>query len=119
MIAGFSLQVSEFIKPTFAVVAAWQFAEGARDPNFPGSLISTTLYAATLGLIIAQHDTGREVVLSAVWMAQLFPAGLPMWLVGGLALFSVPRRVGAYVPRAPGTTAQGQLGEVADLEIGS
>src|SRR3546814_5057917 len=59
MIAGFSLQVSEFIKPTFAVVAAWLFAEGARDPNFPGSLISTTLYAATLGLIIAQPDLGQ------------------------------------------------------------
>src|SRR3546814_16922236 len=76
MIAGFSLQVSEFIKPTFAVVAAWLFAAGARDPNFPGSLITMTLYAAKTGLIIDPPALGTAAVLSAAWVGTFFLHGV-------------------------------------------
>ena len=37
---GMSLQPSEFLKPCFAVVAAWLIAEGRRTPRFPGMLIA-------------------------------------------------------------------------------
>src|SRR5437660_589253 len=36
---GLSLQPSEFVKPTFAVVAAWLFSERTLRPRFPGTLI--------------------------------------------------------------------------------
>ena len=35
---GLSLQPSEFLKPCFAVVAAWLLAEGKRTARFPGML---------------------------------------------------------------------------------
>jgi cell division protein FtsW len=95
-LAGFSLQVTEFVKPTFAVVAAWLFSEAAHDPRFPGRLICTGIFALVLGLIIAQPDLGQAVVITAVWMAQFFLAGLPMWLVAGLVVLGVSGIVGAY-----------------------
>jgi cell division protein FtsW len=95
-LAGFSLQVTEFVKPTFAVVAAWLFSEAAHDPRFPGRLICTGIFALVLGLIIAQPDLGQAVVITAVWMAQFFLAGLPMWLVAGLVVLGVSGIVGSY-----------------------
>jgi cell division protein FtsW len=95
-VAGFSLQVTEFVKPTFAVVAAWLFSEAAHDPRFPGRLICTGIFALVLGLIIAQPDLGQAVVITAVWMAQFFLAGLPMWLVAGLVVLGVSGIVGSY-----------------------
>ena len=35
-IAGQTLQVTEFAKPTFAVVTAWLFSEKITDKTFPG-----------------------------------------------------------------------------------
>jgi len=95
-LAGFSLQVTEFVKPTFAVVAAWLFSEAAHDPRFPGRLISTGLFAVVLALVIAQPDLGQAVVITSVWMAQFFLAGLSMWLVGGLVVLGVAGLIGAY-----------------------
>ena len=95
-LAGFSLQVTEFVKPTFAVVAAWLFSEAAHDPRFPGRLICTGIFALVLGLVIAQPDLGQAVVITAVWMAQFFLAGLPMWLVAGLVALGVSGIVGSY-----------------------
>src|SRR3546814_4179803 len=40
-VAGLSLQPSEFVKPAFAVVAAWLFAEWRKGTGFPGWAIST------------------------------------------------------------------------------
>ena len=95
-IAGFSLQTTELVKPTFAVVAAWLFSEAAHDPKFPGRIICTGLFALVLGLVIAQPDLGQAVVISCVWMAQFFLAGLPMWLVAGMLVVGVSGIVGSY-----------------------
>lgn len=95
-IAGFSLQATEFVKPMFAVVAAWLFSEAAHDPRFPGRLICTGLFAAVIALVIAQPDLGQAVVITSVWMAQFFLAGLPMWLVAGLVVLGVSGLIGSY-----------------------
>ncbi|MEP4380314.1 MAG: putative peptidoglycan glycosyltransferase FtsW [Alphaproteobacteria bacterium] len=95
-IAGFSLQATEFVKPMFAVVAAWLFSEAAHDPRFPGRLICTGLFAAVVALVIAQPDLGQAVVITSVWMAQFFLAGLPMWLVAGLVVLGVSGLIGSY-----------------------
>ncbi|MEK9964812.1 MAG: putative peptidoglycan glycosyltransferase FtsW [Rhodospirillaceae bacterium] len=95
-IAGFSLQATEFVKPTFAVVAAWLFSEAAHDPRFPGRLICTGLFGAVIALVIAQPDLGQAVVITGVWMAQFFLAGLPMWLVVGLIVLGVSGLIGSY-----------------------
>ena len=95
-VAGFSLQATEFVKPMFAVVAAWLFSEASRDPRFPGRLICTGLFAAVIALVIAQPDLGQAVVITSVWMAQFFLAGLPMWLVAGLVVLGVSGLIGSY-----------------------
>lgn len=95
-LAGFSLQPSEFIKPSFAVVAAWLFAQQRRQEGFPGDLIAVALYLVVLGLLLRQPDVGMSLVVTAVWFSQFFLAGLRLFwvvLLGGAGAVSA---VGAY-----------------------
>jgi cell division protein FtsW len=93
---GMSLQPSEFIKPTFAVVTGWLLAESKLRPGFPGAIIASVLFVVVVGLLIKQPDLGMAVVVSAVWFAQFFLAGLRLYWVGvGLASGAVGL-VGAY-----------------------
>lgn len=96
-IAGFSLQASEFVKPTFALVTAWLLAERARDPRFPGMKIAIAAYAVVVALVLAQPDLGQTVVITAVWLSQMFLAGIPLWLVFGGIVASIGGLAGAYL----------------------
>src|ERR1700758_3316317 len=84
---GLSVQPSEFVKPTFAVVAAWLFSEQKLHPGFPGNIISILLFLVVCGMLIKQPDIGMALVVAIVWFAQFFMAGLRLyWVVaGGLA----------------------------------
>jgi len=93
---GLTIQPSEFVKPCFAVFAAWMFAEQRRGTRFPGYIIAILLYVATVGLLILQPDLGMAVVVSAMWFTQFFLAGLPMFLVVGLGMLGGVGLVGAY-----------------------
>lgn len=93
---GFSLQPSEFIKPTFVVVSAWLLDGSKKFEDFPGGLLSAGLFALTAGMLILQPDIGMTIVVSCIWGFQLFLAGLPMALVGFLGLVAVAGAIGAY-----------------------
>ena len=94
---GLSVQPSEFVKPTFAVVAAWLFAEQKLRPGFSGNLISIALFLAVCGMLIKQPDIGMALVVAIVWFAQFFMAGLRLyWVVAG-ALAGLGGLVGAYL----------------------
>ncbi|MBF0305495.1 MAG: cell division protein FtsW [Alphaproteobacteria bacterium] len=81
-VAGISIQPSEFVKPSFAVVAAWMFAESRRVPDFHGAWISIGLFGLVSALLLAQPDFGMTLVVTAVWGTQLFLAGLHLiWVV--------------------------------------
>ena len=82
---GMSLQPSEFLKPCFAVTAAWLMAEAKKTPGFPGTLIACGIYALILALLPMQPDIGMLAVITAVFAVQLFLAGIPLWLMGGIA----------------------------------
>src|SRR5947207_2014867 len=83
---GLSVQPSEFVKPTFAVVAAWLFSEQKLRPHFPGNIISILLFLAVVGMLIKQPDIGMAAVVAIVWFAQFFMAGLRLyWVVAGAA----------------------------------
>jgi len=92
-----TLQPSEFVKPSLAVISAWLFAQKKLNPRFPGFLLATVLFAAVLGMLMVQPDLGMSVVVTVVWAAQFFLAGLPLWLaifgtgVAGVGL------IGAYL----------------------
>ncbi|HEX9466003.1 MAG TPA: putative peptidoglycan glycosyltransferase FtsW [Alphaproteobacteria bacterium] len=95
-VPGLSIQPSEFVKPTFTIVAAWLFAMQRKHERFPGDLISIGLYLVVLSLLLLQPDVGMSIVITSVWFAQFFLAGLRMFwvlLLGGGGLVSL---VGAY-----------------------
>jgi cell division protein FtsW len=94
---GLSLQPSEFVKPTFAVVAAWLFAEQKLHPRFPGNLICTALFLLVMAMLIKQPDIGMAGVVAAVWFAQFFMAGLRLYWVAAGALAGVGGLVAAYL----------------------
>ena len=94
--AGLSLQVSEFAKPTFAVVTAWLFAQRIRGTNFPGYTISAVSFLILIALVLKQPDFGQTAVISLVWMAQLFLTGLPIWIVTVLIVLAVAGLFAAF-----------------------
>ena len=93
---GFSIQPSEFLKPCFAVVAAWLLAEQKKPGRFPGMAIAFALYGIIALLLKSQPDIGMLVVVTCVFFIQLFVQGLNLWLVGGLAGMIAAGGAGAY-----------------------
>jgi len=96
-VAGINLQPSEFLKPAFAVVIAWMFAEGRLNPNFPGYIVSSLMLAVCIFLLMIQPDFGQTVVITSIWSVQIFLAGLPIILVFCLGLGAVGLAVTAYL----------------------
>jgi len=93
---GLSLQPSEFLKPCFAVVAAWLLAEGKRTKGFPGMLIAFCVYGLIVLLLKSQPDIGMLAVVTAVFFAQLFLDGLNLFFVGVGVAGVVASSIGAY-----------------------
>jgi len=80
-----SLQPSEFLKPFFAVTAAFLIAEGRKTRRFPGMFIAFAVFGLIVALLKLQPDIGMMGVIVAVFLAQLFVNGLHMVLVGAAA----------------------------------
>ncbi|TLG78914.1 putative peptidoglycan glycosyltransferase FtsW [Methylocystis sp. B8] len=79
----FGIQPSEFLKPAFVVLVAWAFSEGARRKDVPGNLIALLLMPITIVPLILQPDFGQTMLISIVWAALFFMAGLHwIWVVG-------------------------------------
>ncbi len=95
-ILGFSLQPSEFIKPSFAVVAAWMFALEKKQVSFKGDIAACGLYVLVAGLLLAQPDVGMTIVVTMGWASQFFIAGLPIIWVISLILSGMVGLVSVY-----------------------
>ncbi len=80
-----AIQPSEFVKPAFAVVAAWAFSEGAKRSEMPGTILAILLLPAVIVPLILQPDIGQTMLISIVWCGLFFLAGLHMLWVVGLA----------------------------------
>ena len=70
---GQQLQPSEFLKPSLAVVVAWLLA---RKPGLEGLPLAALITAATVAALLFQPDLGMAALISAIFCAQLFVAGL-------------------------------------------
>jgi len=79
--ASFSIQPSEFVKPSFAIIAAWMFSAWRLKEDFPGYMVAVGLYLTVVALLLMQPDVGMAILVSVVWGTQFFLAGLPMLLV--------------------------------------
>ena len=79
----FGIQPSEFVKPAFVILAAWAFSEGAKRKDVPGNILAILLLPLTIVPLILQPDFGQTMLLSLVWAALFFMAGLHLfWVVG-------------------------------------
>ncbi|MFO1059840.1 MAG: putative peptidoglycan glycosyltransferase FtsW [Dongiaceae bacterium] len=95
-LGGLSLQPSEFLKPTFAVVTAWMFAAQHGPRRFPGNLVAIALFLLVVTLLLRQPDLGMTFVITVTWLAQFFLAGLSLFWVAALGLAGAAGLVGAY-----------------------
>src|SRR5271166_2001641 len=79
----FGIQPSEFLKPAFVILAAWAFSEGGKRRDVPGNLMALLLLPVTIVPLILQPDFGQTLLISVVWAALFFMAGLHwFWVVG-------------------------------------
>ena len=81
---AFSLQPSEFLKPSFAVLAAAVLSDRA-PLSVPKPAITFLLIAPAILILLLQPDVGQTGLLLSLWGAMLFFAGLPLLWVGLLA----------------------------------
>ena len=95
-VPGMTVQPSEFLKPCFAVVAAWLLSEGQRLRNFPGMILAGAVYVFIALLLKSQPDMGMLAVVTAVFFSQLFIAGLNLAMVGVVSGGLVAMAAGAY-----------------------
>ena len=96
-VLGVSLQPSEFVKPAFAVVAAWLFSLPKERGRTAAIIACYLLFFTVIGLLARQPDLGMAFVVSSVWFIQFFLAGLSIVLVIFLAIFGMSAMVAAYV----------------------
>ena len=105
---GFSLQPSEFMKPSLIVLASWMFSEGQKGQGVPGVSIAFVLYAVSVALLLVQPDVGQTVLITIAFGAAFFMAGVPFkWIIGlaaaamagGISLYFVFEHVASRVKR--------------------
>jgi cell division protein FtsW len=75
---GMQFQPSEFLKPAFAVLAAWILSWQARDPGLPVIGISGVLLATIVVLLMLQPNLGEAILFVGCWFVLVLLAGLPM-----------------------------------------
>ena len=79
----FGIQPSEFLKPAFVILVAWAFSEADKRRDVPGNLLALLLLSVTIVPLILQPDFGQTMLVSLVWAALFFMAGLHwFWVVG-------------------------------------
>ncbi|WP_372623481.1 FtsW/RodA/SpoVE family cell cycle protein [Falsiroseomonas sp.] len=91
-----SIQPSEFLKPCFAVVAAWLIAEGKANRRHGATLLAILLFLGIAALLKGQPDIGMLLVVTAVFFAQFFVAGLNLFVVGFVGALGVAAAAFAY-----------------------
>lgn len=112
---GMSVQPSEFLKPIFALVAAWFLARSKKSGNFKGAAVASMIYGLCVTLLMMQPDFGMTFVLTAIWCVQIFLAGLPLRYVAGLLLALA---VGVLVVYASFSHVQSRIDRFLNPESG-
>ena len=79
----FGVQPSEFVKPAFVILVAWAFSEGGVRKDVPGNIFALLLLPATIAPLMMQPDFGQTMLISLVWGALFFMAGVHwFWILG-------------------------------------
>ena len=83
-LGGFSLQPVEFLKPSFAIIIAWLFAEQRIHFDNRFGLLAFTILIIIGSILAAQPDMGQTVLLSVLWGGIYFLSGSSRILLGML-----------------------------------
>lgn len=88
-LGAFALQPSEFLKPSFAILAAAVLAD--RQPlAIPKPLVTFLLLIPALLILIRQPDVGQTGLLLCLWGAMLFFWGMSfVWVGAGIGIAGV------------------------------
>jgi cell division protein FtsW len=96
-IAGNTVQPSEFVKPAFAVIGAWLFAESMKRPGVPARIIATGIMLMIVGGLLLQPDIGQTALVLATWGVLLFLSGISWFVIFGLGAAGVGLLFAAYM----------------------
>jgi cell division protein FtsW len=95
-LAGNTLQPSEFVKPAFAVIGAWLFAEAMQGRGVLARTMATGIMVVIVLALLLQPDIGQTALILATWAALLFLSGISWFLIFGLAGAGIGLLFGAY-----------------------
>ena len=117
VILGVNIQPSEFLKPAFVVLIAWLFGESSKRPDMPANTVALVLLAIVVSLLVIQPDFGQTMLITLVWGALFYMAGMRfIWVLGlgatasvGLltAFYTVPhvaQRINRFLDPSSGDT---------------
>src|SRR5687768_14405469 len=94
---GQTVQPSEFVKPAYAVIGAWLFAESMKQKEVPARSIATGIMLLVVAGLLLQPDIGQTALVLATWAGLLFLSGISWFIIFGLMLAGVGMLAGAYV----------------------
>jgi len=94
--AGNTVQPSEFVKPAFAVIGAWLFAESMKQKGVPARIMATGIMLAIVAGLLLQPDIGQTALILATWGALLFLSGISWFVIIGLGAGAVGLMFAAY-----------------------
>jgi cell division protein FtsW len=94
---GQTIQPSEFVKPAYAVIGAWLFAEGMKQNGVPARSIATGIMLLITTALLLQPDIGQSALVLATWAGLLFLSGISWLIIFGLMIAGVGMLFGAYV----------------------
>jgi len=77
------------------ILIAWLFGEGVRRPEMPANSLALALLLLVVGLLVMQPDFGQTMLVTLVWGALFFMAGMRFVWVIGLTGVAVGGLVGA------------------------
>jgi cell division protein FtsW len=84
-----SVQPSEFVKPAFVVLTAWLFNESQKRRDVPCIELAIALYAVFAVLLVMQPDFGQTLLITLVWGALVYMAGINLVWIGALGAAGV------------------------------
>lgn len=93
---GFSLQPSEFIKPSLIIVTAWLMSLKTGWENKTGFAAAGGLYLLVVTLLLLQPDLGMTIVVTSMIGVQVVLLGLPLKFLAVLGLLGLMGIVAAY-----------------------
>jgi cell division protein FtsW len=95
-VGSFSLQPSEFVKPAFIVLTAWLFNESQKRKDVPGLELAILLYGIFALLLVLQPDFGQTLLVTLVWGALFYMAGINLFWILALGAVGLVGVVAAY-----------------------